>query len=68
MVPYGIDATLSDANGLTGVRLKNNETGETEDVELDGLFYAIGHDPNSKVFSEFVEVDEHGYIVVNDFT
>lgn len=67
-VPYETVATLSDAQGLTGVRIKHAETGEVEDIQVDGLFYAIGHDPNSKLFQEYVDIDQHGYIVVNEFT
>ncbi len=67
-VPYGIEATLSDDSGLTGVRLKNTETGDTEDITVDGLFYAIGHDPNSGLFKEYVDTDKHGYIKVKEFT
>ncbi|SMF66183.1 thioredoxin-disulfide reductase [Pseudobacteriovorax antillogorgiicola] len=67
-VPYETLETLSDDSGLTGVRIKHAETGETEDIELDGLFYAIGHNPNSELFSDYVDVDDHGYIVVKDFT
>ena len=67
-VPYDTLETLSDETGLTGVRVKNKETGVIEDIALDGMFYAIGHNPNSEVFRDFVDVDEHGYIVVSDFT
>ena len=68
MVPYAPVKTLSDESGLTGVRLQNNETGEELDIELDGLFYAIGHNPNSEIFKPFVDTDEHGYIKVTQFT
>ena len=68
LVPYSPVETLSNELGLTGVRLKNNVTGEEKNIDLDGLFYAIGHTPNSKIFSEFVDLDDHGYIVVKDHT
>ena len=54
--------------GLTGIKVKNSETGEEEELAIDGLFYAIGHNPNSEIFKPYVDTDEHGYIVVNDFT
>lgn len=68
LVPYSPVETLSNDLGLSGVRLKNNETGEEKTIELDGLFYAIGHTPNSKIFADFVDLDDHGYIRVSDYT
>ena len=67
-VPYETIETLSDEQGLTGVRIKHAETGKVEDLDVDGLFYAIGHNPNSGLFKDYVDVDEHGYIVVTDYT
>ena len=66
-IPFVISKTLSNEQGLTGVELENYETGEKENVELDGLFYAIGHQPNSEIFLPFVSTDDHGYIEVDDF-
>ncbi len=68
MVPYGVTETLFNDMGLTGIKVKNVETGEEEELAIDGLFYAIGHNPNSEIFKPYVDTDEHGYIVVNDFT
>jgi thioredoxin reductase (NADPH) len=48
---------------LTGVRVKNVKTGEEKVVEAGGLFYAIGHTPNTGVFAGQLELDETGYIV-----
>jgi len=67
-VPFTVTETLSNAQGLTGVKLQNTETGAFEEITLDGLFYAIGHVPNSKVFQPYVDVDDHGYIRVTDHT
>lgn len=64
MIPYALSKTLSDASGLTGVRLEHLENGSQRDLELDGLFYAIGHQPNSKIFLPWVDTDEHGYIKI----
>lgn len=68
LLPYTIDETLSDASGLTGVKLRNIQTNKVEEHSIDGLFYAIGHKPNSEVFLPFVDIDEHGYIKVSNFT
>lgn len=67
MVPWTIKETIGDKTGLTGVVLENTETGETKTHETDGVFYAIGHTPNSGIFLPFVDTDEHGYIKVKDF-
>jgi len=68
LVPWAPLETLFDETGLTGVKIKNSENGEEEDLVVDGLFYAIGHTPNSGIFQDFVDTDSHGYILVNDFT
>lgn len=51
-------------DGVNGVRVKNNKTGETSEIEIDGFFVAIGHQPNTGIFSDFLELDEAGYIIV----
>lgn len=68
MLPYTIEETLESGGELTGVRIKNPESGKEQELELDGLFYAIGHEPNSKIFHNYVDVDDHGYIKVTNFT
>ncbi len=50
-------------NFLSGVRVKDVKTGEERVVEAGGLFYAIGHTPNTDVFKGQLELDETGYIV-----
>lgn len=52
---------LGDENGVTGVRVVSN-TGVERDIKIDGFFLAIGHHPNTKVFADFLELDEEGYI------
>ena len=58
----------SKAGGVTGVRFKNVKTGKTEDFKCDGLFIAIGHEPNSKLFTRQLELDAGGYILTHDGT
>jgi thioredoxin reductase (NADPH) len=68
MVPYGVESLLSDATGLTGVKIKNLQTGEASELQIDGFFMAIGHTPNSRVFKDFVDTDAAGYIKVHEYT
>ncbi len=57
-----LDEVLGDASGVTGVRLKNQQTGGTEDLTLKGCFIAIGHQPNTDIFKGQLEM-KGGYIV-----
>ena len=52
---------LGDDYGVTGARLVRKD-GEVFDIAVDGFFLAIGHHPNSELFSQWVEVDKEGYI------
>jgi thioredoxin reductase (NADPH) len=49
-------------NKVEGVRILNNKTGEKTTIPLSGFFIAIGHKPNSDIFSGFLDMDEAGYI------
>jgi len=53
---------------VSGLRLRDTVTGEEADEEAEGLFVAIGYKPNTDVFRDWLEVDEKGYLVVNDQT
>lgn len=66
--PFQISKLVSDTTGLIGVELTNIQDQSIENITLDGLFYAIGHKPNSDIFKNFVDLDEHGYIKVTEFT
>ena len=57
-----LDEVLGDASGVTGVRLKNVQTGGTEDLTLKGCFIAIGHQPNTDLFKGQLEMKD-GYII-----
>jgi thioredoxin reductase (NADPH) len=54
--------------GVTGVRFKNVKTGKTEDFKCNGVFVAIGHEPNTRLFLGQLELDPAGYIVTHDGT
>ena len=59
------DTVLEDAVGkdyLTGARLKNVKTQEVREMEVTGLFYAIGHTPNTSIFNGQLDLDGAGYI------
>jgi thioredoxin reductase (NADPH) len=49
--------------GVTGVKLRNTQTGETSEMACDGVFMAIGHIPNTKLFQGKLDLDDKGYIV-----
>ena len=51
-----------------GVRLRDTVSGEREDLPVEGLFIAIGYQPNTEAFRDWLEVDEKGYLVVHDET
>jgi thioredoxin reductase (NADPH) len=51
-------------SGVTGLKLKDTQTGETKVLECQGLFVAIGHDPNTQVFKGKLDMDESGYLFV----
>jgi thioredoxin reductase (NADPH) len=57
-----LDEVLGDAAGVNGVRLKNTQTGATEDIALQGCFIAIGHQPNTDIFAGQLEMKD-GYII-----
>jgi thioredoxin reductase (NADPH) len=54
--------------GVTGVRLKNVKTGKAEDFKTDGVFIAIGHEPNTKLFVRQLELNPAAYIMTHDGT
>ena len=58
-----LDEVLGDASGVTGVRLKNLQTGTSRDVTVKGVFIAIGHSPNTAIFEGQLEM-AGGYIKV----
>jgi thioredoxin reductase (NADPH) len=56
-----LDEVLGDASGVTGMRVKDVRSGEKQDIALKGVFIAIGHKPNTDIFTGQLEMD-NGYI------
>ncbi|MBE9043256.1 thioredoxin-disulfide reductase [Pleurocapsales cyanobacterium LEGE 10410] len=53
---------------MTGIKLRNNQTGAETEIRANGLFYAIGHQPNTALFKNQLELDKVGYITVTPGT
>jgi thioredoxin reductase (NADPH) len=62
-----LDEVLGDPTGVTGIRIRNVKDDSTEDMELQGVFIAIGHQPNTQIFEGQLEM-ENGYILVKSGT
>ncbi len=60
-----IEEVLGTENplGVTGARIKNTKTGVISELKVDGIFVAIGHQPNTKIFQNVVDMDSEGYII-----
>ena len=59
-----VDEVLGDQTGVTGVRIKSTQDGSTQDIDVQGLFVAIGHKPNTEIFQDQLTLKD-GYIVIN---
>jgi thioredoxin reductase (NADPH) len=55
-----------DENGMTGVRVKNLKTNDTQTIEAPGMFVAIGHTPNTAFLKGQVQTDDKGFIILKD--
>jgi thioredoxin reductase (NADPH) len=64
---HTLDEVLGDATGVTGMRIRNVKDGTTKDVELQGVFIAIGHQPNTQIFEGQLDM-AGGYIRVQSGT
>ncbi|HEC28615.1 MAG TPA: thioredoxin-disulfide reductase, partial [Gammaproteobacteria bacterium] len=64
---HELDEVLGDNSGVTGIRIKNVKDGSTKDVELMGVFIAIGHSPNTGIFAGQLDM-ENGYLKVHTGT
>ena len=61
MWDHMLDEVLGDEDGVTGMRIRNVKSGDTRDFDLDAVFIAIGHDPNTKIFADQLDMTD-GYI------
>ena len=59
-----VEEVLGDDSGMTGLRLRNLQSGSSKEQEFTGLFVAIGHQPNTGIFQEQLSLNENGYIIV----
>jgi thioredoxin reductase (NADPH) len=57
------EEVLGDGQVVTGVRVKNSESGEIKEIPATGFFVAIGHKPNTDIFKDFLDLDKTGYII-----
>ena len=67
-ISYELNSTIqeingTEKNGVHSVVLKDTLSGAMRDLKCDGVFLAIGHTPNTKLFSDLLELDESGYII-----
>jgi thioredoxin reductase (NADPH) len=59
-----VEEVLGEGEGrVTGVRLRDTETGEASEIPADGVFVAIGHDPTTALFLDWLDHDDQGYLV-----
>ncbi len=59
-----LEEVLGNEKGVTGIRIKDVNTGKTKDIEVDGVFIAIGHTPNTEIFKGQLEMTKEGYLKV----
>ncbi|MFH1760090.1 MAG: thioredoxin-disulfide reductase [bacterium] len=61
LIPWIIEEILGE-NTVSGAVIVNPQTGEKKEIKCDGIFAAIGHDPNTEPFKDLIELDEDGFI------
>lgn len=67
MWDHNVEEVLGGDAGVTGLRVKHAKTGELTDIEADGVFIAIGHNPNSEIFKDKLDM-KNGYITIRSGT
>ena len=55
----------TEEKGITGIRLQDTQTGEDREMDVGGLFVAIGHQPNTSLFTDILDMDEQDYLVTD---
>ena len=60
------EEVLGDGNGVTGVLVRNNKSGEINEIPCTGFFVAIGHKPNTDIFKDYINLDDTGYILYEE--
>ena len=68
-VEFILDTVISSLNGkdrLSSLSLKNTKTDETKELQIDGLFIAIGQEPQNDSFKGLIDIDEKGYIIAGE--
>lgn len=58
-----IGETKDSKKYVTGAKIKNVKTGEISEVKCDGIFIAIGHEPNTSMFKDYIDLDQNGFII-----
>lgn len=64
---HTLEEVLGDASGVTGMRINSTTTGESKDIDLAGVFIAIGHRPNTELFVDQLDMKD-GYLTINSGT
>ena len=65
------NSTVVDIRGdskISSIMIKNNKNGEEKELKIGGLFVAIGHEPNTSIFKNQIDMDDKGYVIVKDYT
>jgi thioredoxin reductase (NADPH) len=68
VTPFVVEEIFSPKGHVEGARLRNLQTKEAREITVDGIFVAIGHDPNSTVFKGKLEMDANGYLIAKHGT
>ena len=63
ITPFVVDQILAPEGLVKGIRIREAHNGNTREIDLDGVFVAIGHNPNSIVFRGKLDMDENGYLI-----
>src|SRR6202030_1173386 len=63
VTPYAVEEIVSPQGLVSGLKLRNIEFSDTREIEVDGVFVAIGHNPNSTVFKGKLDMDPNGYLI-----